>query len=147
MTDLDFTPDEILEQARGDSAAVWHMAARWARERDGSVDGWASFVGKEFAPTWDEMGENASTLDVARQVALIMAGQADMKPIELSGDDARAEVIVEGPAPDYLKASGTSVAEIDRTHELVFGAIAERRGMTLDCRRDQVGLHLVFARR
>jgi hypothetical protein len=56
MADLDFSNEEILEQARGDSAAIWHLAARWARERDGSVDGWASFVGREFAPTWDSMG-------------------------------------------------------------------------------------------
>jgi hypothetical protein len=146
MTDFDFTNEEILEQARGDSAAIWHLAARWARERDGSVDAWASFVGGEFAPTWDGFGDNASALEVARQVALIMAGQADMRPAALSGDASSAELVVEGPDPEYLEVSATTTPEIDRTHELVFRAIAERRGMTLECRRDDAGLHLVLAR-
>ena len=51
MAKIEFTNDEILEQARGDSAAIWHAAARWARDRDGSVEAWASFMGREFAPT------------------------------------------------------------------------------------------------
>jgi len=147
MANLDFNNDEILEQARGDSAAVWHLAARWARERDGSVDGWASFVGREFAPTWDSMGDDASALDVARQVGLIMAGQADMRPKELTGDASRADLLVEGPDPEYLDQAGTTTEEIDRTQQLVFAAIAERRGMTLECRRDESGFHMAFARR
>jgi len=147
VADLDFSDAEILEQTRSDSAAVWHMAARWAREREGSVDGWASFVGREFAPSWDGLGDQASARDVAQQVGLIMAGLADMRPAELSGDASRAELVVEGPDPESLDSFGTRVADIDRTHELVFGAIAERRGMTLETRRDDAGLHLLFARR
>ena len=147
MANLDFTNDEILEQARGDSAAVWHAAARWSRDRDGSVDRWASFIGDQFAPTWDEMGDDASALDVARQTGLIMAGQADMQLKDLSGDASRAELLLEGPDPEYLESFGTTNAEIDRTHEIVFGAIAERRGLALECRRDNAGLHLVFERR
>ena len=147
MANLDFTNDEILEQARGDSAAIWHAAARWSRDRDGSVDGWASFVGREFAPTWDELGDNASAFDIAKQTALIMAGQADMQLKDLSGDASRAELILEGPDREYLESFGTTTADIDRTHEIVFGAIAERRGLTLQCRRDNGDLHLVFERR
>ena len=147
MTDLDFSSDEILEQARGDSAAVWHLAARWARERDGSVDGWASFVGREFAPSWDSLGDDASALVVARQVGLIMAGLADMRPKDLSGDASRAELVVEGPDPEYLEQSGTTTEEIDRTQQLVFAAIADRRGMTLECRRAGSDFYMAFARR
>ena len=53
MGDLDFDRDEVLEQARGNQTAIWHLAARYARERDGSVDAWASLCGAAFAPSWD----------------------------------------------------------------------------------------------
>jgi hypothetical protein len=147
MADLDFTPQEILEQARGDSAALWHVGVRWAREHDGSVDAWASFVGRVFAPSWDSLGDDASALVVARQVGLIMASQGDMRPTALSGDAARAEVVAEGPDPDALEQFGTSIEDIDQAQELVFGAIADRRGMTLECRRAGPDFHMTFARR
>lgn len=144
MANLDFGTEELLEQASADSAAIWHLAARWARERDGSVDGWAQFVGGQFAPTWDDMGDDASALDVASQVALILASQADMRPTALDGDASHAEVVTDGPDPEYLQESGTTEADIDRTNEIVFRAIAERRGLLLRQFRDQAGLHLVF---
>ena len=144
--DLDFDSDELLEQARGNQTAIWHLAARWAREHEGSVDGWASFVGREFAPSWDEMGSDASAREVAVQSALNMATTADMRPVELTGDETRAELVLEGPDQDLLDAFDTTREEIDRTNELVFRAIAEGRGMTLECRRDDAGLHLVFAK-
>lgn len=147
MTDLDFTTDELLEQARGNQTGIWYLAARWARERDGSVDGWASFVGREFAPTWDEMGDDASARDVAVGAARNMATTADMRPVELTGDHGRAELLLEGPDQETLDGSGVTRDDIDRTNELVFRAIAERRGMTLEAQRDDAGLHLVFARR
>jgi hypothetical protein len=147
MADLDFSTDEILEQARGDSAALWHVGVRWARERDGSVDDWASFVGRVFAPSWDTLGDDASALVVAGQVGLIMAGQEDMRPKALSGDAARAEVVAEGPDPGTLEQFGTTTEDVDRAQELVFAAIADRRGMTLACRRDGSDFHMTFAKR
>jgi hypothetical protein len=147
MTDLDFSTEEILEQARGDSAGLWHVAVRWARERDGSVDDWASFVGRAFAPSWDSLGDDASALVVARQVGLIMAGQGDMRPKVVSGDAARAEMVAEGPDPEYLEQFGTTMEDIDRAQELVHAAIANGRGMTLECRRDGSDFHMTFARR
>ncbi len=75
-----------------------------------------------------------------------MATTGDMNPVDVTGDDDRAELVLEGPEHEYLDEYGTTVVEIDRTNELVFRAIAEGRGLTLDCHRDDAGLHLVFAR-
>lgn len=146
MADLDFTTDELLNQARGNQTAIWHLAVRWARERDGSVDAWADFVGREFAPSWDEMGDDASAREVALGAALNMATTTDMHPVELTGDDSRAELLLEGPDDESLEAFATTREEIDCANELVFRAIAEGRGMTLESRRDDAGLHLVFSR-
>ncbi len=146
MGDLDFDRDELFEQGRGNQSAIWHLSARYSREREGSVDGWASFIGAAFAPSWDPMGARPSARRVALQSALNMATTGDMQPVDVTGDDDRAELLLDGPEQQYIDEYGTTVPEIDRTNELVFRAIAEGRGLTLDCHRDDAGLHLVFAR-
>ena len=45
MGDTEFSTERLLEQASGNQSALFLMAVRWARERDGSVDAWANFVG------------------------------------------------------------------------------------------------------
>jgi hypothetical protein len=146
MADLDFTPDELLEQARGNQSAFWHLALRWARDHEGSVDAWARFVGEQFAPSWDELGENASAHRVAELAAFNMATTADMRPVAVRGDDSRAEVVIAGPDHEWLTSWGTLRDDSDRANELIFRHIAERRGLTLEADRESDGLHLVFAR-
>ena len=146
MADLNFSPEVLLEQARGNETAFWHLALLWARQRDGSADGWAEFVGEQFAPSWDELGERASALEVARLAGLNVATTADMRPVALTGDDSRAELVIEGPDDHWLSQFGTTRDESDRANELIFRAIATRRGLTLEMQRDDRGLHLVFAR-
>ena len=145
-SDLDFTPEVLLEQARGNETAFWHLALLWARHRDGSADGWAQFIGEQFAPSWDELGDQASAHHVARLAGLNVATTADMRPVELTGDASRAELVIEGPEDEWLSRFGTTAEESDRANELIFGAIAKRRGLTLEAFRDERGLHLVFAR-
>ena len=124
MGDLDFECDELLAQARGNQSAIWHLSARYAREREGSVDGWASFIGAAFAPSWDPMGARPSARRVALQSALNMATTDDMHPVDVTGDADRAELLLDGPEHEYLEEYGTTVVEIDRTNELVFRAIS-----------------------
>ena len=147
MADLDFSPEQLLEQARGNRTAFWHLSLRWAREHDGSVDGWANFVGEQFAPSWDELGDHAPAREVARLAGLNLATAADTRPVELSGNDSQAEVVIEGPDEESRIEWETEREDNDRANELIFRAIAERLGMTLEARRDEAGLHLVFARR
>lgn len=146
MGDLDFDRDELMEQGRGNQTAIWHMAVRFARERDGSVDAWALFIGAQFAASWDPMGDRPSARRVALQSALNMATTADMRPVDITGGDDRAELLLDGPEQVWLDDAGTTREDIDRTNELVFRAIAEGRGLTLDAWRDQAGFHLVFVR-
>jgi len=67
MGDLDFDRDELLEQARGNSSAIWHLSARYAREREGSVDGWASYIGAAFAHL-DEYGTTVVEIDCTNEL-------------------------------------------------------------------------------
>jgi hypothetical protein len=146
MATLEFDRDELLEQARGNQTALWHLALRRARDQEGSVDGWGRYVGEDFAPSWDDLGDGASALEVARQAGLNYATTSDMRPLEVTGDDSTAQVTLEGPDPEWLENSGTRVEDHDRVNELIFEAIARRRGLTLTCEREGSTFRMTFAR-
>lgn len=146
MGDLDFSQEELLEQAKGNETGLWHATVLWAKSQPGGIDGWASFVGKAFAPSWDELGA-ASALEVARVAGLNFATTADMRPVDLSGDASRAVLTLSGPAHDVLEEMGTNVEDIDRSNEVLFSMIAERRGLTVSAERSADTFRLIFARR
>lgn len=145
MADTDFSTERLLEQASGNQSAMFLMGVRWARERDGSVDSWANFVGEQFASSWDDM-RDAGAREVARITGLNFACSADSKFVGLEGDEARAEALIEGPDPEWLNDTGVAVEDSDRANELIFRHIAQRLGLALEVRRDDRGLHLVFSK-
>jgi hypothetical protein len=146
--DLDFDDSSVLERAKGNASAFFHVSLRWAREQGNEpADAWASFVGQQFASSWDEMASDASAVDVARQAARNYATTADMRPLHLSGDASRAEIVLEGPDQDWLDMYGSTREQVDRANELIYAPIAKRLGLSLERRRDGTGLHLTFARR
>jgi hypothetical protein len=146
MADLDFSADRILSQAKGNLTAIWHVSLRWAKEQAGGVDGWASFVGQAFAPSWDELGDNVSAMEVARIAGLNFATTADMEPVDLSGDDSRAVLTLTGPDQETLDDMATTTEDLDRSNELIFSAIAQRRGLKLTTARTGDTLRLTFER-
>ena len=146
MPDLDFTDDQVLSQAKGNLTGVWHVTLRWAKEQAGGVDGWASFVGQAFAPSWDELGDNASAVTVARYAALNFATTADLKPVDLSGDKSRAELTLNGPDQETLDDLATTTEDLDRSNELIYSAIAQRRGLKLTTARTGETLKMTFER-
>jgi len=145
MGDTDFSTERLLEQASGNQSAIFLTALRWARDREGSVDGWASFIGEQFADGWSSMRE-AGARDVARMAGLNFACSADSKFVALEGDAARAEAVIDGPDPEWLSETGVSVEDHDRATELIFGRIAEHLGLSFESHRDLQGLHLTFSR-
>ena len=145
MGDTEFSTERLLEQASGNQSALFFLTLRYARERDGSVDGWATFVGDQFADSWDEM-KDAGALEVARVVGLNFACSADSKFIGLEGDDSRAEAVIEGPEAEWLEQAGVSQEDTDRANELIFRRIADHLGMSLEVRRDGERFHIVLSR-
>jgi hypothetical protein len=145
MGDTEFSTERLLEQASGNQSALFFLTLRYARERDGSVDGWATFVGDQFADSWDEM-KDAGALEVARVVGLNFACSADSKFIGLEGDDSRAEAVIEGPEAEWLEQAGVSREDTDRANELIFRRIADHLGMSLEVRRDGERFHIILSR-
>jgi hypothetical protein len=144
MGDTEFSTERLLRQASGNQSALFFVALRWARDRDGSVDKWATFVGEQFADGWAEM-RGRGAYDVARTAGLNFASSADSKFANLTGDEQRAEALIEGPDPEWLKQAGVSANDSDRANELIFRPIARSLGMSVEAFRDDAGLHLVFA--
>jgi hypothetical protein len=145
MGDTDFSTERLLEQASGNQSAIFLLALRWARERDGSVDAWSTFVGDQFAEGWESLrGKGAR--EVARIAGLNFACSADSKFVRLEGDDARAEAVIDGPDDQWLKEAGVSIEDSDRSNELIFGRIAGHIGLSVEVRRDDEGLHLAFSK-
>ena len=146
MANPNHSTEELLEQARGNQTGLWHASVLWAKQQPGGIDGWASFVGQAFAPSWDDMGEAASALEMARGAELNFATTADMRPVDVTGDESRAVLTLAGPAQEMLEQMGTDVEDIDRSNEVLFSVIAERRGLTVSAERSADTLRLTFAR-
>ena len=146
MPDFDFSTEELLDQARGNESAMWHACVLYAKEQPGGVDGWASFIGEIFAPSWDAMGSEPSALDFARNAARNFLTIADMRPIDMTGDDARAVLTISGPEQEWLDEMGTNIEDIDRSNEVLMAVIAKRRGLTSSAERSGDTLRFTFAR-
>jgi hypothetical protein len=145
MDDIEFSESRLLQQASGNQSAMYLVSLAWAKQRDGSVDGYATFVGDEFAESWDEL-RGAGARDVARMAGLNFASSADSKFVRLDGDDDRAEAVIEGPDPEWLEGTGLTTEDSDRANELIFRQIAGNVGLHLEARRDDEGLHLTFSK-
>jgi uncharacterized protein involved in tellurium resistance len=145
MADTEFSTERLLEQAAGNQSALFLVALRWARERDGSVDAWATFLGDQFAEGWEEM-RSAGAREVARQVGLNFACGADSNFVGLEGDDSRGEAVIEGPDAEWLADTGVSVADNDRANELIFRRIADGIGFSVETFRENGRLHIVLSK-
>jgi len=102
MNDIEFSTERLLEQASGNQSGMFIVSLAWAKQRDGSVDGWAGFVGDQFADSWDEMRDQGA-LDIARIAGLNFACSADSELIRVDGDAQRAEAVIQGPDPEWLE--------------------------------------------
>ena len=146
MSSLEFNSDDLLEHGRGNHSAVFYVSAQWAKTQADGLEGWATFIGQSFAPSWDEL-EDSSALDVARNAGRNFATTADMSPVDLSGDASSAVLTVRGPEREWCEEFGVTVEDIDRSNELIYAAIAERRGLALSIQRTDDTLALTFTRR
>jgi hypothetical protein len=89
-----FPPEEIRAQAQSNATAWVLTTIAYLKERNLSVEEYVAYHGRGFAPAWEEL-RGRPVEEVARLVALnaVSVGGALRS---LSGDDGRAEVLVEG---------------------------------------------------
>jgi hypothetical protein len=91
---IPFTPEVIRAQAQSNAAAWVLTTIAYLKQRGSAVEEYVAYHGSQFAPAWEEL-RGRPVEEVAQLVALnsLSVGGALRS---LSGDDGRAEVLVEG---------------------------------------------------
>lgn len=102
-TSAEFMPEELLSQAQGNATALALTTIAYLKERNLPVDEYFEFVGRRFAPGWEEL-RGQPVADVARAAALNMVSVGGSLR-SLAGDDARAEVLIAEWPEDELSSA------------------------------------------
>jgi hypothetical protein len=89
-----FTTEELLSYAQGNATAFVLATIAYLKEQGLAVDDYVRFFGSRFAPGWEELRDQP-IVAVARTAAMnaVSVGGALRS---FSGDEERAEVIIEG---------------------------------------------------
>ena len=97
MTDADdirFSTEELLSYAQGNATAFVLSTIAYLKEHGLAVEDYVRFFGSKFAAGWEELRDQPLTA-VARMAALNAVSVGGTLR-SLSGDEDRAEVVVEG---------------------------------------------------
>ena len=100
-----FTTDELLPYAQGNATAFVLATIAYLKEHGLAVDDYVRFFGSRFAPGWEELRDEPLTT-VARTAAMNAVSVGGTLR-SFSGDEERAEVIIEGwPDEEILEVLG-----------------------------------------
>jgi hypothetical protein len=100
-----FTTDELLPYAQGNATAFVLATIAYLKEHGMAVDDYVRFFGSRFAPGWEEL-RNEPLTAVARTAAMNAVSVGGTLR-SFSGDEERAEVIIEGwPDEEILEVLG-----------------------------------------
>ena len=100
-----FTTDELLPYAQGNATAFVLATIAYLKEHGLAVDDYVRFFGSRFAPGWEEL-RNEPLTTVARTAAMNAVSVGGTLR-SFSGDEERAEVIIEGwPDEKILEVLG-----------------------------------------
>src|SRR5215203_5633186 len=92
--DIRFTTEELLTYAQGNATAFVLSTIAYLKEHGLAVEDYVRFFGSKFAAGWEELRDQPLTA-VARMAALNAVSVGGTLR-SLSGDEDRAEVIIEG---------------------------------------------------
>ena len=143
--DTEFTTEELLSQARGNATAFVLTTIAYLRERGLAVEDFVEFFGRQFAPGWDELRDQP-VVDLARAVAS-NAVSVGCTLGSLSGDEARAEVLITGwpDAEEISRVLGSERNDRDAMWDS-FNPIMERLGIRYAWQREKGAVRLTYER-
>lgn len=139
---MEFTDDEVGDQAKGNAVATMLALFLYAREHGETPETAARWVGKLFALGWTDV-QNQAAHHAARLAALNCVSLGATLQ-SLSGDERRAEVIVAGvPDRETADVFGLNVDEADAIFT-IFEPIAYYLGMQYRWQREGDTVTMVF---
>jgi len=140
----EFTTEELLSYARGNATAFALATIAYLKERDLAVDDYVRFFGRKFAPGWEEL-RTEPALAVARTAAL-NAVSVGGELRSLSGDEERAEVLIEGwPDEEISGVLGLERSEGEAMWDS-FEPIMEHLDIGYSWQREDGAVRLTFER-
>jgi hypothetical protein len=149
MTDaanVEFTTEELLAQAQGNATAFVLATIAYLKEQGLAVDDFVKFFGLRFAPGWEEL-RSQPVLAVARTAALNAVSVGGTLR-SLSGDEAHAEMVIEGwPDEEISGALGLSRGDGEAMWDS-FEPIMEHIGIRYSWRHEEDGpVRITFERK
>jgi hypothetical protein len=149
MTDaanVEFTTEELLAQAQGNATAFVLATIAYLKEQGLAVDDFVRFFGLRFAPGWEEL-RSQPVLAVARTAALNAVSVGGTLR-SLSGDEAHAEMVIEGwPDEEISGALGLSRGDGEAMWDS-FEPIMEHIGIRYSWRHEENGpVRITFERK
>lgn len=140
MIDTQFTPEQLLEQARGNTAALTLATVAFFKLQGLEFEQLVDFMGTQLARGWETMrGQGA--LSTMNFVVLNMVSYG-AKLISLAGDELRATAVIGNwPPRQWLDYFGLTTQDVDAWSDL-FKPIAA--SLNLDYTRSVDGNKLIY---
>ena len=140
----EFATEELLSSAQGNATAFALATIAYLKEQGMAVDDYVRFFGRQFAPGWEELRGQpvAAVARAAARNAVSVGGTLR----SLSGDEAKAEVLIEGwPDEEISSVLGLERSEGEKMWDS-FEPIMEHLGIGYSWRREDGAVRLSFER-
>jgi hypothetical protein len=140
----EFTAEELLSYAQGNATAFALATIAYLKEQGLAVDDYVRFFGRRFAPGWEEL--RSQPVSAVARAAALNAVSVGGTLGSLWGDEARAEVLIEGwPDEEISGALGLERSEGEVMWDS-FEPIMEHLGIGYSWRREDGAVRLSFER-
>lgn len=117
MTSPEFTTEQLYQQAQGNQTGFILATIAYFKEQGQTPQEWVTFVGKQFAPFWDEVKDQGAR--AAMQAVVVNFVSAGGTVQSLSGDETQAEASVANwPPADLMQHLGLTLEDIDPFYEI-----------------------------
>jgi hypothetical protein len=140
----EFTTEELLSQAKGNATAFALATIAYLKEQGLAVDDYVAFFGRRFAPGWEEL--RAQPVAAVARAAALNAVSVGGTLRSLSGDEANAEVLIEGwPDENISGALGLERSDGEAMWDS-FEPIMEHLGIRYSWGHEDGAVRLTFER-
>ncbi len=144
MAQLEFTSEELYQQAQGNITAFVLATFAYLKESGQQPDEWVAFVGNRFAPGWQSLKDQGAKAAMQSLALNFLSGGADFQ--SFSGDETRAEaVMINWPPADFLEELGLTQQDVDAFYD-IFKPIATSLGLNYAWHREGNQVTFTFAR-
>jgi hypothetical protein len=140
---MEFTPEEIGSYGCNNAEGLWLTTVAYFVKKGSGLEDWLDYVGASYAPGWSGM-KGKSPSEVLRVAALNYVS-CGAKLISSSGDEQRAEAVLEFPQYDPEEEYKISYADA-HTANRIFTHISREVGLNFEYHSEGPRFRIAFYR-